>query len=98
MKKSETMATNQIETRRGPVDRLFLAHPRSLGMSWAKHGGGAVKIGFQLIGAGMAALVHALVPGWFSETAGRRVTETYHYIQKIRAGSSKPENWSDYDI
>jgi hypothetical protein len=46
----------------------------------------------------MAALVHGVVPGWFSETAGRRVTETYHYIQKIRAGSSSPENWSDYDI
>lgn len=78
--------------------RLFLEHPRSLGMSWAQHGAGAVKIGCQLIGAGCAALVHAAVPGWFSETAGRRVTETYHYIQKIRAGSSNPDNWSDYDI
>ena len=92
------MATNQIKTKSGAVDRLFLEHPRSLGMSWAKHAGGAVKIGCELIGAGMAALVHAVVPGWFSETAGRRVTETYHYIQKIRAGSSSPENWSDYDI
>jgi hypothetical protein len=92
------MATKQIESKSGVVDRLFREHPRSLGMTWGKHGVGAVKIGFQLIGAGLAALVHALVPGWFSETAGRRVTETYHYIQKIRAGSSAPENWSDYDI
>jgi hypothetical protein len=46
----------------------------------------------------VAALVHAVVPGWCTDTAGRRVTETYHYIQKIRAGSSSPENWSDYDI
>ena len=92
------MATNQTETNRGVVDRLFLEHPRSLGMSWAKHGGGAVKIGSQLIGAGLAALVHAVVPGWCTDTAGRRVTETYHYIQKIRAGSASPENWSDYDI
>ena len=92
------MATNQIETRSGVVDRLFLEHPRSLGISWAKHGGGAVKIGFQLIGAGLAALVHAVVPGWCTDTAGRRVTETYNYIQKIRAGSRTPENWSDYDI
>jgi len=92
------MATNQIGPKSGVVDRLFLEHPRSLGMSWAKHGGGAVKIGFQLIGAGMAALVHAIVPGWCTDTAGRRVTETYNYIQKIRAGSPKPENWSDYDI
>ena len=29
---------------------------------------------------------------------GLYLTETYHYIQKIRAGSSSPENWSDYDI
>ena len=78
--------------------RLFTDHPRSLGMSWAQHGAGAVKIGCQLIGAGCAALVHAAVPGWFTETAGRRVTETYNYIQKIRVGSSSPENWSDYDI
>ena len=92
------MATNEIETKSGVVDRLFLEHPRSLGISWAKHGAGAVKIGFQLIGAGMAALVHAIVPGWCTDTAGRRVTETYNYIQKIRAGSAKPENWSDYDI
>ena len=92
------MATNQIEPKRGVVDRLFLEHPRSLGISWAKHGGGAVRIGFQLIGAGLAALVHAVIPGWCTDTAVRRVTETYNYIQKIRAGSSRPENWSDYDI
>jgi hypothetical protein len=78
--------------------RLFTEHPNSLGMTWAQHGAGAFKIGCQLIGAGCAALVHAAVPGWFTETAGRRVTETYHYIQTIRAGSSSPENWSDYDI
>ena len=78
--------------------RLFTEHPNSLGMSWAQHAAGAVKIGCQLIGAGCAAIIHAAVPGWFTETAGRRVTETYHYIQKVRAGSSKPENWSDYDI
>ena len=82
----------------GMVDRLLFEHPRSLGMSWSAHGAGAVKIGFQLIWAGIAALVHGAVPGWFTDTAGRRVTETYHYIQKIRAGSSRPENWSDYDI
>jgi len=86
-------------TRRpGVINRLFLAHPNSLGMSWAKHGAGAVKIGLQLIGAGFAALFHAAVPGCFTNTAGRTVTKTYEYIQKLRATSSKPENWSDYDI
>jgi hypothetical protein len=82
----------------GFIHRLFVSHPESLGMSWATHGAGAVKIGLQLIGAGLAALFHAVFPGCFTDTAGRTVTRTYNYIQKTRAESSKPENWSDYDI
>ena len=80
------------------LGRLFTDHPRSLGLSWFEHGAGAIKIGCKLIYAGFAALVHGIVPGLFTDTAGRTVTETYFYIQKIRAGSSKPEQWSDYDI
>ena len=80
------------------IGRLFIDHPRSLGLSWAKHGAGAIRIGVKLISAGLAALVHGIVPGWFTDTAGRTVTETYNYIQKIKAGSSNPEQWSDYDI
>ena len=91
------MATNQIESS-GMVDRLFLQHPRSLGMSWAHHGAGAAKIGSELIIAGLAAWVHAIVPGWFTDTAGKVVTRTYEYIQKRKADSPNPENWSDYDI
>jgi hypothetical protein len=80
------------------LGRLFVDHPRSLGLSWLGHGLGAFKIGGKLIGAGLAALVHGLVPGLFTDTAGRIVTETYLYIQKIKAASGKPEQWSDYDI
>ena len=80
------------------IGRLFTDHPRSLGLSWYEHGLGALRIGGKLIYAGVAALVHGIVPGWFTDTAGRTVTETYHYIQKVRAGSGKPEQWSDYDI
>jgi len=80
------------------IGRLFTDHPRALGLSWLAHGTGAVRIGGKLIGAGLAAFVHALVPGVFTDTAGRIVTETYNYIQKIKAGSGKPEQWSDYDI
>ena len=60
------MATNQPDVpnnKDGIVDRLFLEHPRSLGMSWAGHGVGAVKIGAELIGAGAACIIHAAVPG-----------------------------------
>ena len=80
------------------LGRLFVDHPRSLGLSWYAHGVGALTIGVRLIGAGLAALIHAAVPGLFTDTAGRIVTDTYQYIQKIKAGSANPENWSDYDI
>jgi len=69
----------------GIVDRLFLEHPRSLDMSWAGHGAGAVKVGLQLIGAGFAALIHAVVPGIFGETASTTVIRMHDHIQKLNA-------------
>ena len=80
------------------LGRLFVDHPRALGLSWIAHGAGALKIGLRLIGAGLAALVHAAVPGLFTETAGRIVTDIYNHIQAIKAASANPERWSDYDI
>jgi hypothetical protein len=82
----------------GIADRLFLEHPRSLGMTWASHAAGAVKIGAELIGAGCAAIVHAAVPGWFTETAGRTVTRIYDHIQQRKSGSDNPNDWPDYEI
>jgi len=93
------MATHQrTKDRAGLADRLFRQHPRSLGMSWAAHGIGAVKIGAELIGAGCAAIIHAVVPGCFTETAGKTVTRIYDHIQSRKAGAANPENWPDYEI
>lgn len=80
------------------VDSLFTEHPRSLGMSWADHAAGAVKIGAQLIGAGAACFVHAIVPGWFTETAGRTITGMYDHMMSRRAGASNPNDWPEYEI
>jgi hypothetical protein len=78
--------------------RLFTAHPRSLGMSYRSHGIGAVRIAGELIGAGAACLVHAAVPGWFTQTAGRTVTRLHEHMVSRRAGASDPEQWPDYEI
>jgi hypothetical protein len=93
-----TKQSNHQRSRSGLLQRLFLDHPHSLGMTWAGHGAGAVKIGAELIGAGCAAIVHAAVPGWFTQTAGRTVTRIYDHIQARKAGSANPENWPDYEI
>jgi hypothetical protein len=94
------MATThpQAESKTGLVHRLFLDHPRSLGMSWAEHGIGAVAIGVTLVAAGAACLVHALVPGWFTQTAGRTVARMHDHMIRRKAGAANPENWPDYEI
>ena len=93
------MATKEMEpTHSRVVERLFLEHPRSLGMSWAGHGAGAVAIGVRLIGAGAACVIHAAVPGWFTQTAGKTVTQMYDHMAQRRAGATNPENWPDYEI
>ena len=93
-----TNRQNSGSGQHGLTHRLFLEHPHSLGMTWASHGIGAVKIGAELLGAGCAAIVHAAVPGWFTETAGKTVTRIYDHIQSRKAGASNPESWPDYEI
>ena len=93
------MATQQrAQSDRGMVHQLFLEHPRSLGMSWARHGAGAVVIGATLVGAGAACLVHALVPGWFTQTAGKTVARLHDHMTRRKAGAANPEDWPDYEI
>ena len=93
------MATQQsANNQNGLADRLFLEHPRSLGMSWAGHGVGAVAIGVTLVGAGLACLVHAIVPAFFTQTAGKTITHMYDHMLRRKAGAANPENWPDYEI
>ena len=80
-----TKQRRAVIEHRGLADRLFAEHPRSLGMSWAQHGSGAVKVGFQLIGAGCAALIHAVIPGIFGETASKTVVRIHDHIQDLNA-------------
>lgn len=94
------MASDPVtqSSRPGVVERMFVDHPRSLGMSWAAHGVGAAKIGVELIAAGAACLIHAIVPGWFTQTAGKTITGMYDHMMKRKAGASNPDNWPDYEI
>ena len=84
--------------RPGYVDRMFLEHPRSLGMSWASHGVGAIAIGAKLVGAGCACLIHAIIPGFFTQTAGKTISSMHEHMLQRKAGAANPENWPDYEI
>jgi hypothetical protein len=59
------------------IDRLFLAHPRSVGEGYFQHAGTAARFGLTMIAGGVAALIHALVPAWFGRAASDRVKLLY---------------------
>jgi hypothetical protein len=80
------------------LGRLFVDHPKSLGMSWAEHGAGAVAIGARMVGAGIACIVHAAVPGIFTQTAGKTVLDLHEHMMQRRAGAANPNAWPDYEI
>ena len=61
------------------LDRLFTAHPRTIGETYGEHFGIASRFGLTMIRGGLCALVHAAVPAWF-ETAG---SDTIRRLNKI---------------
>jgi hypothetical protein len=80
------------------IGRLFQEHPKSLGMSWAEHGAGAVVIGARMVGAGIACIVHAAVPAVFTQTAGRTIMSLHDHMVSRKAGAANPNAWPDYEI
>ena len=61
----------------------FTAHPHSVGESYIEHLGFALKFGLKMTLAGLAAVVHALLPFLFITTAGKANDE----LQAIRKNS-----------
>jgi hypothetical protein len=62
--------------------RLFLSHPQQAGESYFQHQRVALSFAFPLLGAGLAALAHALVPGVFERTAGDMIRELHGRLQQ----------------
>jgi hypothetical protein len=54
-------------------ERLLLDHPKSVGETYLEHFGGAASFGAAMIGGGLCALVHAVVPGWCATAASDTV-------------------------
>ena len=50
------------------------------------------------IGAGIACMVHAVVPALFTETAGKTVMSLHDHMMKRKAGAANPNAWPDYEI
>ena len=55
------------------IERIFLEHPRTVRESYGGHMRVAWSFSFRLMGAGLACLVHGLVPCLFKQTASRQI-------------------------
>ncbi|HJR23213.1 MAG TPA: DUF6356 family protein [Dongiaceae bacterium] len=71
------------------LDRLFLAHPRTVGESYLEHCAFAFRIGSRLLMAGSAALVHAVAPCLCETTASRIILAMNADIVARRARANR---------
>jgi hypothetical protein len=55
--------------------RSFVDHPHSVGETYREHFAVALGFGLRLIGAGLACLVHAAVPAWFTRSGSSAVRD-----------------------
>jgi len=62
--------------------RLFLSHPRAVGESYFQHQRVALSFAVPLLGAGLAALAHAVVPGVCETTAGDIIRKLNQRLDK----------------
>jgi hypothetical protein len=62
--------------------RLFLSHPQSLGESYFQHQRVALSFALPLLGASLAAFLHALVPAACERTAGDTIRKLHERLEK----------------
>jgi hypothetical protein len=68
------------------LQELFLAHPSRVGESYFVHQRLALAVCFTLLGAALAALVHAFIPALCERTASRTILALH---QRITARSAQ---------
>jgi hypothetical protein len=71
------------------LQRLFLSHPQTVDESYGEHFLFALGFAARLFGAGLAALVHAIIPCLFETTASRMIREMHDRIAS-RAHALQP--------
>ncbi len=69
-------------------DKVFLAHPHSLGEGYSEHQRAALGFAGDLIVAGFACAVHAVVPALFERTASQAIDRLHERMVTNRVSRS----------
>lgn len=72
------------------LSQLFLEHPRSVGETYLVHQRKAFGFGLSMIAAGLACMVHGLIPAMFLHTGSDAVSRLHHRMLMRRAASGSP--------
>jgi hypothetical protein len=59
------------------ITKLFTAHPDSVGENYGEHLGRASAFGARMMLAGLACMLHALLPFLFVRTGSRAISELH---------------------
>jgi uncharacterized protein YjeT (DUF2065 family) len=62
---------------------IFVTHPSSLGETYWEHQAHATRFGTALITAGLACLVHGIVPALYPRTASSMVASLHEQMQRM---------------
>jgi len=65
--------------------KLFTHHPASVGETYTEHLGVATHFGLRMIGGGVAALIHGVLPFVFTTTGSRTIAALNAEIVATRA-------------
>ena len=63
------------------VSKLFLDHPATVEEGYFEHMIFAGRFSLTLLGAAVAALIHAIIPCLFEKTAGNLIREMHHKME-----------------
>lgn len=84
----------------GVLVKVFLDHPRSLNESYWQHQRRGLHFGSSMIRAGVACIIHALVPALFARTASVTVQSLYdemHTTRRLHVTSHRGQGTLDHE-
>ena len=67
------------------IDRIFLAHPRAAGETYLQHQRVALSVAGELLAAGLACVVHAIVPALCERTGSTAIKRLHDRVILHRA-------------
>lgn len=79
------------------IDRVFRAHPRAVGEGYREHMRVAGRFGFALLGGGVKALVHAVLPNC-CQTSASDTVRSLHAILVEKRGAARDMRAIDWVI